>query len=624
MSPPLKRSGGLSVSPERSHSSSSALSSHGATSDKFLGTKKQRLEGANAQKKSQKPINRGAGSSSSSTSFQRQNSRGMESPGSVIGQNPAQARNSSKKLLIRPFSTPPQMPDEYFNQTWENELLVAIRAIQDKKPVRFSYEELYRKVEDLCRGNKTTQLVAKLEAECEKHIAKQLQHLEDSALSQEDFLVSIDRIWEDYFSELLTIRSIFLFLDRKYVIHTTYEKNLFDMGVQVFVKQFTARTKIIDTSIKGIVSLIEKDRMGEVIDKSLFKRLLTMFASTKMNTSQLEQSILSVTTNYFRVKSLENLQENDIVTYLRYVERQMSLESERISCLHPSTRRALSVVLEKNLLVSHLSSILAKGFDQLCDETRVEDLKLLYRLFGVADLHDGCDAYSMLRDSFGEYVREKVDQIVSNPEQDDAMVPNLLDFMDRRKVLCEEAFANNEAIEDFSKQTMEKQINKRQNKPAEYVAKHIDHILKAGNKKYSEDELTSTLDKLIVLFRCIQGKDIFEAFYERDLAKRLFFDRSASRDLENNMISKLKVECGASFTRKLEGMFKDVDLSTDIMHSFRENRRSSGALGGIDLKVNVLTTSFWPTMAKEELRLPRELNDCQETFTAFYLESHKS
>mmetsp|Transcript_4435 Transcript_4435/g.18925 ORF Transcript_4435/g.18925 Transcript_4435/m.18925 type:complete len:83 (-) Transcript_4435:4895-5143(-) len=62
--------------------------------------------------------------------------------------------------------------------------------------------------------------------------------------------------------------------------------------------------------------------MGEVIDKSLFKRLLTMFASTKMNTSQLEQSILSVTTNYFRVKSLENLQENDIVTYLRYVERQ--------------------------------------------------------------------------------------------------------------------------------------------------------------------------------------------------------------------------------------------------------------------------------------------------------------
>mmetsp|Transcript_4440 Transcript_4440/g.18972 ORF Transcript_4440/g.18972 Transcript_4440/m.18972 type:complete len:271 (-) Transcript_4440:4242-5054(-) len=264
----------------------------------------------------------------------------------------------------------------------------------------------------------------------------------------------------------------------------------------------------------------------------------------------------------------------------------MSLESERISCLHPSTRRALSVVLEKNLLVSHLSSILAKGFDQLCDETRVEDLKLLYRLFGVADLHDGCDAYSMLRDSFGEYVREKVDQIVSNPEQDDAMVPNLLDFMDRRKVLCEEAFANNEAIEDFSKQTMEKQINKRQNKPAEYVAKHIDHILKAGNKKYSEDELTSTLDKLIVLFRCIQGKDIFEAFYERDLAKRLFFDRSASRDLENNMISKLKVECGASFTRKLEGMFKDVDLSTDIMHSFRENRRSSGALGGIDLKVD--------------------------------------
>jgi len=567
-----------------------------------------------------------------------------------MGDNPAQARKSSKKLLIRPFSKPPQIPDDYFDKTWDNELLVAVRAIQDKQPVRFSYEELYRKVEDLCRGKKTTQLVAKLEAECERHIAKQLKNLEDSTLSQEDFLASIDRIWEDYFTELLTIRSIFLFLDRKYVVESTYEKNLFDMGVQIFVKRFTASNKVKGTTIKGIVSLIEKDRMGEIIDKSLFKRLLTMFASTKMNTS-LEQSILIATTDYFRVKSLENLQDNDIVTYLRYVERQMSLELGRISSLHSSTRRALSVVLEKNLLVNHLSSILAKGFDQLCDETRIEDLKLLHRLFRVADLHDGCEACSLLRDSFGEYVREKVDQIVSNPERDDAMVPNLLDFVEKRKVLCEEAFGNDEAIADFSKQAMERQINKRQNKPAEYVAKHIDQILKAGNKKFSEDELTSTLDKLIVLFRCIQGKDIFEAFYERDLAKRLLFDRSASLDLENNMISRLKVECGASFTRKLEGMFKDVDLSADIMHSFRENRRSAGALGDIELKVvssfisaslalfhivcvspahnvfmqvNVLTTSFWPSMAKEELKLPRELNYCQETFTTFYLESHKS
>ena len=34
---------------------------------------------------------------------------------------------------------------------------------------------------------------------------------------------------------------------------------------------------------------------------------------------------------------------------------------------------------------------------------------------------------------------------------------------------------------------------------------------------------------------------------------------------------KLKAECGSQFTTKLEGMFKDVDLSRDIMTSFRQS-----------------------------------------------------
>jgi Cullin family len=37
------------------------------------------------------------------------------------------------------------------------------------------------------------------------------------------------------------------------------------------------------------------------------------------------------------------------------------------------------------------------------------------------------------------------------------------------------------------------------------------------------------------------------------------------------MIGKLKAECGAQFTSKLEGMFKDVDLSRDIMASFKSS-----------------------------------------------------
>ena len=36
------------------------------------------------------------------------------------------------------------------------------------------------------------------------------------------------------------------------------------------------------------------------------------------------------------------------------------------------------------------------------------------------------------------------------------------------------------------------------------------------------------------------------------------------------MLSKLKQECGAGFTSKLEGMFKDMELSKDIMLTFKQ------------------------------------------------------
>ena len=37
------------------------------------------------------------------------------------------------------------------------------------------------------------------------------------------------------------------------------------------------------------------------------------------------------------------------------------------------------------------------------------------------------------------------------------------------------------------------------------------------------------------------------------------------------MLSKLKAECGAGFTSKLEGMFKDMELSRDVNVAFKQH-----------------------------------------------------
>lgn len=51
-------------------------------------------------------------------------------------------------------------------------------------------------------------------------------------------------------------------------------------------------------------------------------------------------------------------------------------------------------------------------------------------------------------------------------------------------------------------------------------------------------EVRSVLSLLPSL--CLAGKDVFEAFYKKDLAKRLLVGKSASVDAEKSMLSKLK------------------------------------------------------------------------------------
>ena len=47
--------------------------------------------------------------------------------------------------------------------------------------------------------------------------------------------------------------------------------------------------------------------------------------------------------------------------------------------------------------------------------------------------------------------------------------------------------------------------------------------------------METLFDRAMVLFRYLNGKDVFEAFYKKLLAKRLLLGKSASSDLERSM-----------------------------------------------------------------------------------------
>jgi hypothetical protein len=109
---------------------------------------------------------------------------------------------------------------------------------------------------------------------------------------------------------------------------------------------------------------------------------------------------------------------------------------------------------------------------------------------------------------------------------------------------------------------------------------------------------------------CVQAKDVFEAFYKKDFAKRLLMDKSSSIDVEKSIIAKLKGECGAQYTSKLEGMFKDEQVSKDIAAQFKSSEEYKSLPPGMDVNIRVLTSGFWPTYPVVDITLPAAIKKC--------------
>jgi len=175
-------------------------------------------------------------------------------------------------------------------------------------------------------------------------------------------------------------------------------------------------------------------------------------------------------------------------------------------------------------------------------------------------------------------------------------------------------------------------------KVSELLAKYFDKKLRSGGHSGGAEgstmgmQLEQSLDKALALFCYVNSKDVFEAFYRKYLSRRLLLGKSASEELERSVISKLKAECGANYTSKLEGMFTDMELSKDIMVQYGvHNGVSVGGAAKVagtkmDAHIQVLTTGFWPTpqlqFTTEPASLPAifptDIQRVQKHFESFY------
>lgn len=261
------------------------------------------------------------------------------------------------------------------------------------------------------------------------------------------------------------------------------------------------------------------------------------------------------------------------------------------------------------------------------------DLERMYKLFSRAD------GLSLLCSAFKSHVHTCVASIVRDKEHDDELVSRLLDFKAFIDIACQKAFKGDRSFRSAATDAFMTGFRVRKNKPAEMIAKNLDYELRRGQKETSTEEFLAKLNSVLSLYRFTSGetsnlysrndtlrqntdKDVFRTFYHRAFAKRLLLQRSASNDIELDMLRTLQTDYDPEFNMGKD-MFGDLDFSQQLMNEFHE--RDIGQGRSQMLNVMVLKRSVWPFIPKKEqgALLPSEMQADLNKFVAFYNTKHQ-
>ncbi|XP_065628244.1 cullin-3A isoform X2 [Quercus suber] len=454
-------------------------------------------------------------------------------------------------------------------------------------------------------------------------------HLSDisksiEAAQGELFLEELNRKWLDHNKALQMIRDILMYMDRTF-IPSTNKTPVHELGLNlwrdVVIHSSKTQIRLQDT----LLELVHRERNGEVINRGLMRSIIKMLMDLGSSVYQddFEQHFLEVSANFYGLESQQYIESCDCGDYLKKAERRLNEETERVShYLDARSLEKITNVVEKEMIENHMHRLVHmenSGLVNMLVNDKYDDLGRKYNLFRrVAN-----GGLLIVRDVMTSYIRDTGKQLVTDPERlKDPVdfVQRLLDLKDKYDKIISLAFNNDKTFQNALNSSFEYFINLNARSP-EFISLFVDDKLRKGLKGVSEEDVEVVLDKVMMLFRYLQEKDVFEKYYKQHLAKRLLAGKTVSDDAERSLIVKLKTECGYQFTSKLEGMFTDMKTSQDTMQGFHE---SLGAELGDSpsLTVQVLTTGSWPTQPSATCNLPAEILGVCEKFRSYYLGTH--
>eukprot|EP01038_Epipyxis_sp_PR26KG_P011415 gene11415-15298_t len=475
--------------------------------------------------------------------------------------------------------------------------------------------------------------------------------------------------------QTIACAGILLFYENIYLKHHVFLSNLtvkeLEMGrIDSFIDQDLVKESIEIYMAMGIADYVNDHKVTEEENKKLFKidQLVQITKYSDVYIEDFEKHYLLNTKMYYEFVSNEWLDRFDIAQYMEMVAQAIKDEVNRAFHLNAQTRTKLKRICLETCILSHKTrlldifmEILWKVYDNsqqsydFQSDHRVVIIRSIVGIFEQVQSLEKHDVSYHLVDQMFELMktyllavakRNILNEISNNTVNNDTLLPNQderayyyitnqLKYFKYSPILIKMIFPNAPNFSQLVQECLTDAVNNNvltgNENTAQQLALFADAFLKGKIKSFS-DGTEETILLIMDVFKKLLDKDLFAEKYRQLLSKRLLLKRSAESECESFIISQLKMQCGAQFTSKLEGMLNDLNVATQIQCEYNEyinntanNNNSNNIYNNDHFEVLVLTLAYWPSCYKVyNAIIPDILLSQKQQFIIWYNQNYQS
>ncbi|OZJ02666.1 hypothetical protein BZG36_04779 [Bifiguratus adelaidae] len=327
-----------------------------------------------------------------------------------------------------------------------------------------------------------------------------------------------------------------------------------------------------------VLESITRDRDGEDVSQDAIHTVVNSLVRLdefidqprSLYIEEFERPYLIHTKNYYQREAARVIATNSISDYMIQANSRLIQEAARNKRFcHQTTHERAVKECEAQYVAAYQSRIQGE-FEQMIHHERYEGkyCKLAYSL--LSRLTDGLkellEIYQSYITKLGKDILARLGQSVAKDPRE--YVESLLNLQSRYYAISNNVFSGDAtfvaAVDKAFRAIINDTVTNKYAQGPELLAKYCDLLLKRGSAKKEASAVAAAgsktaatqvngadmvdadidvehrLTQLVILFKYVDDKDVFQKFYSRMLAKRLIYGTSISEEAEAGMIARLK------------------------------------------------------------------------------------